>query len=128
MKKMKALYGAPIDDREIALLAGYLTTSYGDGQVPAAVEGAAQSPPSIDAAKLLTDNGCLACHANDKTVFGPAYRDVAARYHGDAGATVAVAAHIHDGSVGRWGSAPMPAFSTLTAEQIGALTDYVLKQ
>ena len=39
-----------------------------------------------------------------------------------------MAAHIRDGSAGRWGSAAMPAFTALTAEQTGALADYVLKQ
>ncbi len=138
MKKMKGLYGAPLDDREIGPLAAYLTVVYGDGVVPPATEStaaasapaaqAAGAPAAVDVSKLLADGGCLACHANDKAVFGPAYRDVAARYRGDANALATVGAHIRDGGQGRWGSSAMPANPTLTPEQTTALASYVLKQ
>ncbi len=140
MKKMKALYGAPLDDREIAPLAAYLTATYGDGVVPAETAAAAPTTPaaasaatpaaasSIDVPKLLADGGCLACHADDRAVFGPAYRDVAARYRGDANAIATVGAHIRDGGQGRWGTAAMPANPALTPEQVTALADYVLRR
>ena len=37
-----------------------------------------------DAAKLAADKACLACHAIDKKVVGPAFKDVAAKYKGNA--------------------------------------------
>ena len=33
-----------------------------------------------DAKKLMQKSGCMSCHAIDKTVIGPAYKDVAKRY------------------------------------------------
>ena len=41
---------------------------------------------------LLKKSGCTACHANDKKVVGPAYKEVAAKYKGDAGAAAKFAA------------------------------------
>ena len=38
MKKMKALYGAPLDDREIDLLAAYLATTYGDASTAVTIQ------------------------------------------------------------------------------------------
>ena len=35
---------------------------------------------------LAQKSGCLACHSIDKKVLGPSYKDVAAKYKGDAGA------------------------------------------
>jgi cytochrome c len=37
-------------------------------------------------ADVLKDKGCLNCHAMDKKKVGPAYKDVAAKYSGNAGA------------------------------------------
>ena len=41
--------------------------------------------------KLIKDRGCTACHANDKKVIGPAYKEVAKKYKGDAGAAAKLA-------------------------------------
>ncbi len=45
----------------------------------AALAAALCAPALADEAgeKLLKDKGCTACHANDKKVIGPAYKDVA---------------------------------------------------
>lgn len=40
----------------------------------------------VSHADVLKAKGCLNCHATDKKKVGPAYRDVAAKYKGDAGA------------------------------------------
>lgn len=50
---------------------------------------------------------CVACHAVDKKLVGPAYKDVAARYRGDAGAPARLAAKVRAGGSGNWGEIPM---------------------
>ena len=45
----------------------------------------AAAPASASEA-LLKKNNCTACHAIDKKLVGPAYKDVAKKYAGDAGA------------------------------------------
>jgi cytochrome c len=51
---------------------------------------------------------CVACHAVDKKLVGPAYKDVAAKYRGDAEALTRLAAKVRNGGSGVWGEIPMP--------------------
>ncbi len=50
---------------------------------------------------------CVACHAVDKKLVGPAYKDVAAKYKGDAGAPAKLAEKVRNGGSGNWGQVPM---------------------
>ena len=52
---------------------------------------------------LAKKYNCLACHAVDKKVIGPAYKDVAAKYKGDAGAEAKLIAKVKNGGSGTWG-------------------------
>jgi cytochrome c len=76
----------------------------------AALAAALSAPALADEAgeKLLKDKGCTACHANDKKVIGPAYKDVAKKYKGDAGAAATLAEKVIKGGQGVWGPIPMP--------------------
>ena len=67
---------------------------------------------------------CLACHGIDKKIVGPAFKDVAARYRGDASAAAMLAGKIRNGSTGAWGPVPMPA-NSVTAEEAAALAQWV---
>jgi cytochrome c len=58
--------------------------------------------------KLLKDKGCTACHANDKKLVGPAYKEVAKKYKGDAAAPAKLAEKVIKGGQGVWGPVPMP--------------------
>jgi cytochrome c len=69
------------------------------------VAGAAQAQ---DLTALMQKNGCVACHAVDKKIVGPAYQEVAAKYKGDAGAAAKLATKIKAGGTGVWGQVPMP--------------------
>ncbi len=151
MAKMQHMYGAPIDDKEIKLLGIYLAVTYGDGKgisaadlaLTAAPAAAALAAPAavhpsgplttagagaIDVQALLTSNACLGCHAVDKKIVGPAFRDVAAKYKGDAQGLGKVEVGIRQGGVGKWGQVPMPPMSALSEAQLKALAEYVLKQ
>ena len=50
---------------------------------------------------------CVACHAVDKKLVGPAYKDVAEKYRGDAGAVAKLTHKIRNGGSGVWGEIPM---------------------
>jgi|ERR1700722_10477137 cytochrome c len=51
-----------------------------------------------DAAQTLArQSGCFKCHAVDKLKTGPAYRDVAAKYKGDAEAEAKLIHHVTSG-------------------------------
>jgi cytochrome c len=86
-----------------------------DSRLMTIVAGAAfalamPSPAAADEAgeKLIKDKGCTACHANDKKVIGPAYKEVAKKYKGDSGAAAKLAEKIVKGGQGVWGPIPMP--------------------
>ena len=66
---------------------------------------------AVDAAKakkLASKKMCLACHAVDKKLVGPAYKDVAAKYKGDGKAVGMLTTKIIKGGSGSWGPIPMP--------------------
>ena len=95
--------------------------------------GAAACSQAIAAgsAELAKKSGCLACHAEDKKVIGPAFKDVAQKYKGDAGAKAKLVEKVKNGGKGNWtevtGGVAMPPYSPRVPEKdIEALVDYVL--
>jgi len=85
--------------------------------------GAAQAQ---DGEALLKKYGCVACHANDKKVVGPAYVEVAAKYKGDAGAAAKLAAKVKAGGTGVWGQIPMPPNPSVPDADMKTIIAYVL--
>jgi cytochrome c len=80
-----------------------------------------------DAAALAKAKNCMACHAIDKKLVGPAYKDVAAKYKGDAKAPAVLAAKIKAGGKGVWGEIPMPP-NNVTEAEAKELATWVLSQ
>ena len=78
-------------------------------------------------AKLAQTKGCLACHAPDKKLVGPAYKEVAKKYAGQPDAVNKLAEKVMKGGSGVWGPVPMPpnAVSDAEAKQ---LVSWILKQ
>jgi cytochrome c len=58
---------------------------------------AAGAAYTASAADVLKDKGCLNCHAMDKKKMGPAFKDVAAKYKGKAGAEGELVAKLKNG-------------------------------
>lgn len=69
----------------------------------------AGSALATDMPAVAKKNNCTACHAVDKKVVGPAWKDVSAKYKGDDAVWDKIAAKIKHGGSGAWGSMPMPA-------------------
>ncbi len=65
--------------------------------------------PALADQALATAKNCMACHATDKKLVGPSYKDVAAKYAGQKDAVDKLAAKIIKGGSGVWGPVPMPA-------------------
>jgi cytochrome c len=76
-------------------------------------------------AELAQKKNCLACHATDKKVIGPSYKDVAAKYAGQKDAAAKLAEKIQKGGVGAWGQVPMPA-NPVTPDEAKTLATWVL--
>lgn len=144
VKKMKTVFGAPLRDEDIPVMADYLVKTYGaersattaaaitttaTATATAAATPAAAAPARVkahDASTLLAANNCLACHAVDKKVVGPAFHDVAAKYAGQPNAVGAVMQNIRTGGSGKWGPVPMPPFASVSDADLRELAGWVL--
>jgi cytochrome c len=67
----------------------------------------------------------MGCHAVERKMVGPAYKDVAAKYKGDKKAAEALAATIKAGGSGKWGPVPMPP-NNVTDDEAKKLASWVL--
>ncbi|HUR90979.1 MAG TPA: c-type cytochrome [Ramlibacter sp.] len=87
---------------------------------------AAAVSPAFAQLELAQSKNCLACHAVDKKVVGPAYKDVAAKYAGDKTAADKLAQKIMKGGSGVWGQVPMPANPQVNEAEAKKLAAWVL--
>jgi cytochrome c len=85
--------------------------------------------PALASLDLATKKGCTGCHAVDKKLVGPSYKDVAAKYKADKNAVAYLSERIQKGSVPNklvWGGPiPMPA-NNVTADEAKTLATWVL--
>jgi cytochrome c len=87
---------------------------------------AALSAPAMADEALAKSKNCMACHAVDKKLVGPAYKDVAKKYAGNAAAVAQLATKIQKGGSGVWGAIPMPANPTVNDADAKKLAQWVL--
>jgi len=128
LKNMKER-GTPMTEAEQAVILDYLSVYYNrekPAPAPSADTIATASDDPIE--KLLGGNGCTACHAVDRKVLGPAFRDVAKKYANEPGAAARLAAKIRAGGQGTWGNVPMPPHPALSEQDLQALAGWVLQQ
>ena len=92
----------------------------------AALAAAMACAPAFANMELATKNACTACHAVDKKVVGPAYKDVAAKYRGDKAAEAKLIDKVKKGGVGAWGEVPMPPNAHVKDEDVKALVKWIL--
>src|SRR5512145_1317299 len=84
--------------------------------------------PAFASPELAKQKNCLACHAVDKKLVGPEYKDIAAKYKNDKNAPVTLAKKIREGGVGNWGQVPMPANPQVSEQEAATLAKSVLSQ
>jgi cytochrome c len=82
--------------------------------------------PALANLDLATKSGCMACHAVDKKVVGPAYKEVAEKYRCDKTAEAKLIEKVKKGGVGVWGQVPMPPHTTVKEEDVKTLVKWVL--
>lgn len=94
----------------------------------AAAALAVLSAPALADQALATAKNCMACHAVDKKLVGPSYKEVAAKYAGQKDAVDKLAAKIVKGGSGVWGPVPMPANAQVNEADAKKLAAWVLTQ
>ncbi|MBK7421977.1 MAG: c-type cytochrome [Propionivibrio sp.] len=85
--------------------------------------GAAQA---ADEEALAKSKNCMACHAVDKKLVGPAYKDVAKKYAGQKDAEAKLSEKVIKGGKGVWGEIPMPPNTTVTPAESTKLVKWIL--
>ena len=84
------------------------------------------SLPALASADLAQKKNCMACHATDKKLIGPGYKEVAAKYAGQKDAADKLAQKIVKGGSGVWGQVPMPGNPQVSEAEAKQLAAWVL--
>jgi cytochrome c len=92
----------------------------------AAVAGMGAVAPVVADEVMAKAKNCMACHAVDKKLVGPSYKDVAAKYGKDGGAVDKLAAKIQKGGSGAWGAVPMPPNANVNPDEAKALATWIM--
>lgn len=133
-------YGGVIGTDGVWMLVSYIrdqavptvvpTTSWLPGgsvtATPPSVEpeaSVAQAP--VEPERMPAKYGCTACHAVDRKVIGPAFKEVAARY-GGKDAEEALVEKVKNGGAGVWGEVPMPPNPQVPDEDLHAVVRWIL--
>ena len=95
----------------------------------AAAAGIAAAGPTWadDDLALAKKHNCLACHQVDRKVVGPAFKDVAKKYKGQADAQAKLEQKVKKGGSGVWGPVPMPPNAAVPDKDIHELVEWVLE-
>jgi cytochrome c len=96
--------------------------------VLAAGAALAAALPAAASPELAKKHACFACHAVDKKLVGPSYKDVAGKYKGDKGAEARLFDKVKKGSQGTWGQVPMPPNAAVPDADVRALVKWILSQ
>jgi cytochrome c len=87
---------------------------------------AAVSTPALADMALATAKNCMACHAVDKKLVGPSYKDIATKYAGQADAVDKLAGKVIKGGAGAWGPVPMPANAQINDADAKKLITWIM--
>ncbi len=93
-----------------------------------AVTGLVAATPALADMALATAKNCMACHAVDKKLVGPSYKEVAAKYTGQQDAVEKLSVKVIKGGSGVWGPIPMPANAQVTSDEAKKLIAWIMTQ
>lgn len=94
----------------------------------AAVALGVLATPAFANLQLAQKHACMTCHAVDKKLVGPSYKDVAKKYAGDKGAEARLVAKVKAGGAGVWGPIPMTPHPEVSDADLKTLVKWVLSQ
>jgi len=75
---------------------------------------------------LARQHGCFSCHSVERKVVGPAYKDIALKYRGDAGAEARLVEKLKKGGERTWGEIFMPPMPAVPEADIKTLVKWIL--
>jgi cytochrome c len=76
-----------------------------------------------------TKGGCMACHAKDKKVLGPSFRDIAAKYKDQKDIEAKLIDKVRKGGSGSFGPMPMSPNGPdkISDDDLKAVVEWILK-
>ncbi len=92
---------------------------------------AASANAALDDAKaqeVMKKAGCVSCHAVDKKLVGPSYKDIALKRKAEPDAVASLEKNVRAGSKGVFGSMPMMAFppAKISDAELHELAEWIL--
>jgi cytochrome c len=88
--------------------------------------GSVLATPVLADEALARSKNCMACHAVDRKMVGPSYKDISAKYANDTQAAAKLATKIQKGGSGVWGAIPMPANPQVSDDEAKKLAAWTL--
>ena len=86
----------------------------------------AVSTPALADMALANSKNCMACHAVERKLVGPSYKDIATKYAGQADAVDKLSGKVIKGGAGAWGPVPMPANAQVSDADAKKLVAWIL--
>jgi cytochrome c len=75
---------------------------------------------------LLKKGNCMGCHKMEGKLVGPGFKEISAKYKGDATAQAKLEVKVAKGGGGVWGTMPMPPMSAVKPEDVKTMVAYIL--
>ncbi|MBI1394561.1 MAG: c-type cytochrome [Betaproteobacteria bacterium] len=88
--------------------------------------GAAHAADAAKAKALMKGSDCSACHAADTKLVGPSFKEIAAKYKGDAGAIDKLVHKVKSGGSGVWGAVPMTPHPNMKDGDIKTIVEWIV--
>lgn len=76
--------------------------------------------------KLAQASGCNTCHAPEKKLIGPSYKEMGAKYSSDKAAAGNLFKKVKAGGQGVWGPVPMPPNAHVKDDDVKTLVQWIL--
>jgi cytochrome c551/c552 len=117
--------GTPMTDAEQQTILEYLATYY-NREKPAPPASADTLVSTEPIQQLLETKACSGCHALDKRVVGPSFKEIAARYASISNEHLP--RKVREGGQGAWGNIPMPPNPGVSEAEAKQLVGWILQQ
>lgn len=82
----------------------------------------------VNPAAIVQKNACMSCHAVDRKVVGPAFKDVAKKYKNTPEADKLLIGRVKGGGKNVWSPVPMPPNPQVKEEDLKVIVKWVLEQ
>jgi cytochrome c len=125
-KEDGSLANGKIKADQVAMSIDYLPLGYDKIEPSQNHRGVDAAAFSSVGARMIAKNDCKSCHQIDKTSVGPSYKQVSAKYKGDAKALENLTNKVIKGGGGVWGDHVMAAHPQISQAEANIMVEYIL--